>query len=546
MSEMENAPTSDDMVDIGEGHHKAGRLQEAEAYYRKAIETDPGHPGALYLLANIAYEDGRLPFSTQLTEELLRGEPNDAEAWHLLGMINLKQENLARAGECFNKALAVQPAYVQGHYGVGSVFSRQGDFNAALASFRQAVTLNPAFAEAHCSMGNIFQTQHKFEEALRSYQQAINVKSDFELAYESMGGVLLSQGKIDEAITTYRKAIAGNAGSSLIHVGLGTAHLLKHQNTDAAVAFERAIALDPQSFMAHFNLGNALFNQGKIREALAAYQKAVTLNPQDTRLFADLAKSHYFLGEIDKAAKVYREWLVREPDNPVARHHLAACTHEAVPTRAADAYVEHTFDAFADTFDVNLGALNYRGPQLLAEALQRTGGAARKQFSVLDAGCGTGLCGPLVASYAAQLTGVDLSAGMLAKAKLRNVYDALIKAELTAYLQSQAKVFDVILSADTLIYFGALESLFAAARTALRHGGHLFVTAEVFIADDVGSKSEQGYLLNPHGRYSHSEAYLRRTLSEAGFAIVTLETAVLRYEKGHPEQGFVISCRAIP
>jgi predicted TPR repeat methyltransferase len=50
----------------------------------------------------------------------------------------------------------------------------------------------------------------------------------------------------------------------------------------------------------------------------------------------------------------------------------------------------------------------------------------------LDAGCGTGLCGPLLRPYASELTGVDLSAGMLDRARPRQVYDHLEKGELSA------------------------------------------------------------------------------------------------------------------
>ena len=38
---------------------------------------------------------------------------------------------------------------------------------------------------------------------------------------------------------------------------------------------------------------------------------------------------------------------------------------------------------------------------------------------MLDAGCGTGLCGPLIAPHARRLVGVDLSGQMLAHARER-------------------------------------------------------------------------------------------------------------------------------
>ena len=54
-----------------------------------------------------------------------------------------------------------------------------------------------------------------------------------------------------------------------------------------------------------------------------------------------------------------------------------------------------------------------------------------QRLDVLDAGCGTGLCGVLVAPFARRLVGVDLSDGMLAHAGDKNIYHALIRAELT-------------------------------------------------------------------------------------------------------------------
>ena len=39
--------------------------------------------------------------------------------------------------------------------------------------------------------------------------------------------------------------------------------------------------------------------------------------------------------------------------------------------------------------------------------IEEAGVERAKQLDVLDAGCGTGLCGPLLAPYARRLVGVD-------------------------------------------------------------------------------------------------------------------------------------------
>ena len=71
-------------------------------------------------------------------------------------------------------------------------------------------------------------------------------------------------------------------------------------------------------------------------------------------------------------------------------------------------------------------------------------------------------------------------------------------------------------SADTLVYFGDLRPVAAAAAGALRTGGLLIFTVEkAGSADPEG----RGFFLQPHGRYCHTEDYVRRTLAEAGLSV---------------------------
>jgi predicted TPR repeat methyltransferase len=210
---------------------------------------------------------------------------------------------------------------------------------------------------------------------------------------------------------------------------------------------------------------------------------------------------------------------------------LAACSGREVPGRASNAFVEATFDSFAASFDARLAKLLYQAPALVAGMLERSGLPASKSLDVLDAGCGTGLCGPLVAPYARRLVGVDLSEQMIARAREREVYDELVQGELTAFLEERPGAFDVIVSADTLVYFGTLDPVAAAAAQALRPGGQLVFTVEELDGD--------GYDLSVNGRYRHSRGYLERVLGEAGLT-PELVPAELRMEAGEPVAGLVV------
>ena len=245
--------------------------------------------------------------------------------------------------------------------------------------------------------------------------------------------------------------------------------------------------------------------------------------------------AHCTIGEIGQAVKIFEEWLAEDPADPIPQHMLAACTGRDVPPRASDGFVAGIFDSFAASFESKLASLAYRAPALVVAMLEDSGLQPSKSLDVLDAGCGTGLCGPMLAPYARQLSGVDLSAGMLARAKEKNVYDELVQGELTQHLRGRREAFDVIVSADTLVYFGALEEVVAAAAGALRPQGLL-----IFTLEDAGSlDAPLGYRLELHGRYSHSREYVERLLAGAGLAC-EIAHADLRMESGTPVRGLLI------
>ncbi len=406
---------------------------------------------------------------------------------------------------------------------------------AAADIYRTILDVAPDYADALHFSGVLAHQQARSEEAVALIERSLELEPDRADWYSNLGIVLQDRLQLDDAIVAYQRAVALDPDHANAHNNLGVVLRAKDKPVEAEAAYRAAIRIDPEHSDAYNNLGVLLTGQKRSHEAAVCFSKVITLRPKDPEARRLLAIAHCTLGEVDKAVEVFEEWLEEEPDNPIARHMLAACSGLDVPSRASDAYVEETFDSFAASFDSKLAQLSYRAPALVAEMLADSGVEASKSLDVLDAGCGTGLCGPLVAPYARRLVGVDLSAPMIAQARARNVYDELVKRELTAYLRDSTAEFDVIVSADTLVYFGLLEDVVAAAANALRPGGRLIFTVEEL----NGAGSDAGHAISPTGRYRHARAYVDRVLAGASLR-PEIESAELRLEAGEPVAGLVV------
>jgi predicted TPR repeat methyltransferase len=418
--------------------------------------------------------------------------------------IRLQQsDQWVAAGDIYRRVLDVAPDHPDAVHYSGVLAHQEGRSEQAVKLIERSLELEPRRADWHSNLGIVLRDRLALDEALVACQHAIALDPDHANAHNNLGVVLRAKGRLAEAEAAYRAAIRAS----------------------------------PEHSDAYTNLGILLNSQKRTHEAAACFFKVVTLRPKHPEARRLLALAHCALGEVDEAVRIFEEWLDEEPDHPIALHMLAACSGRDVPARASDAYIEMTFDSFAGSFDSKLANLLYRAPALVAAMLADSDVEASKRvkLDVLDAGCGTGLCGPLIAPFARRLVGVDLSARMLDQARARNVYDELVRRELTAYLRDSPGAFDAIVSADTLVYFGPLQDVVMASAEALRPGGRLIFTVEELIEAGTGV----GYSISPHGRYSHAREYLERVLADANLQ-PEIVPAELRLEAGDPVQGLVV------
>ncbi len=412
-----------------------------------------------------------------------------------------------------------------------------GDLDEAEAVYDAVLRSQPDRAEVLNTLGILKHQRGELGAAAALLRRVVELEPGADGVWNNLGNVLLRQNEVDEAGQAFRRSLelapSPAAWANLARV------FRRHQDPERSEqACRQALALAPDHGAATHNLALALILQDRFEEGTACALRAMQLlapHEQRRQLYMQLL---LVSGETARAVTILRAWLAQEPDNPYVQHHLAACTGEGAPERASDAYVEKVFDNFAASFDAKLAQLRYRAPQVVADAVAAELGAPAAGLVVADIGCGTGLCGPLLAPWARRLVGCDLSGGMLERASDRGVYDELHKAELTAFLRERPAAFDVIVSADTLNYFGELREVAESAHAALAAGG-LFV----FTLEALGAGAAGPYKLQDHGRYAHDGAHARRVFAAAGLKVDDPVAAVLREEGQVPVQGLLFVAR---
>ncbi|CAB1120547.1 unnamed protein product [Ectocarpus sp. CCAP 1310/34] len=426
----------------------------------------------------------------------------------------------------------------------------------------EAVKPDPARAYAHFVQANTYYTDQELERAVEEYKTALKFDPLHADTMCNLGSALQDLGDYPLSRHYYSKAVQANPYHAVAHFNLGL--LLHDEDIDTAIEhYQSAVEMDPAMADAWSNLGSAYHREDDLEDALGCYQEAIRLYETEEAYeglpFTDdvLATLNYHVsiilgrlpdgrclqgGCLSQRMEILRRCLRHDPEHALCKHNLESALGDSSMTKASPEYVKALFDYYAVSFDESLKGLDYSSPEALREVL---GGLRPRYKEVFDAGCGTGLLGPLFRDITDTLIGVDLSEGMLEAALDRDVYDALAVGEMGEILRMRAGEGvrgDLVVAADVLVYIGELEDIFGSSREYLGDGGILAFTCELIAPQDCDeAKGCKGWQLLPSGRFAHTKGYLHQLAERFGFDVAHYREMSPRKEAGSPVQGQLIA-----
>jgi predicted TPR repeat methyltransferase len=164
---------------------------------------------------------------------------------------------------------------------------------------------------------------------------------------------------------------------------------------------------------------------------------------------------------------------------------------------SADAQLERVYDAktqaelaklydeWSESYDADMLQLGYIYPAIMGGLTARY--VLNPSDTILDAGAGTGLIGHVLSVLGySNLIAMDMSEGMLAKARGRGVYAQVVNAVLGEALPFDDASAGAVVAAGVFTMGHAPASSFDELARVLRPGGHLIFTSGIAVWTEMG------------------------------------------------------------
>ncbi|KTD20589.1 methyltransferase [Legionella lansingensis] len=538
---------------------RQNQLPEAIKLYEKLLAAKPKHSQALHFLGLAHAQLGDIETAIHFLHQALDLDPKDASLYNNLANAYKKNHQLQEAIEYYEKALELAPNYAQAHHNLATVYASQNEYLKALHHYRLAVHAEPDFATAHFNLGLLLLHNNELAAAKVQFKNVLALSHDHLEANFYLGVLNLEANRLDEAEQAFQNVLRMDNNHVEALTNLGVIALKRNQGQIAVDYFTRALAIDNDhtdarnnlaaTFMHHDRFENALmhydvllkkepknieylYNSGVAQMALGHLSEAIThfedillQIPEHFASLNNLAAIYIRLEDKERARKLLERAVATNPADKVSQHMLHALSHDELNPKTCPEYAANLFNNYALYYDQHMKEqLVYALPQLIGRTLHHL--TITHVENALDLGCGTGLCGVILREIATTLTGVDISAKMLAQAKQKEIYDRLIESELVNFLKQEKQNYDLILAADVLPYFGELDSVLAAITERLSHQGYFIFSVEI--------SEDKPWQLQATARFSHQPAYIKALADKHSLKIIHEEKVIARHQNQAP------------
>ena len=228
-------------------------MQKAEAYFQRAIDSDPTYAVAYSGLADC----------------------NSGLAWH---GFKSPADALPKALAAARKAVEIDPQSAEAHASLGLVLSHSWDWAGAETEFRRALELDPQYANAHHWYGDYLSMRRRPDEALAEASRALEL-DPLNLMIGTWVALRYYQARdYSRAIEKARNSVELDSNFAAAHLVLGEGYVQAGLHSESVSELKRAASLSGDSPLYGAQVAVALAAAGRKREALRIAHELETIS----------------------------------------------------------------------------------------------------------------------------------------------------------------------------------------------------------------------------------------------------------------------------
>ena len=275
---------ADALIAQGNQAENDGRLADACAYYRRALDAAPRYGRASLNLGIALQALGDTSGAVASFQAALANDPGDPYASYNLAKLRYEAGELAEAGRLLDRSLKVRSDFPQALVLAGCVLAAQGRPQDALPRFDAGLRIRPDDFGTLYHQAKALRSLQRLPEARIAVERALALDPENVDAHAALADVLVAQGDRAGAIGALEAVLARRPDWADALYNYGCVLRKQQRLEDAAGAFRRAIAAEPRHARAYQMLGGVLLAQSLTGEALELYREARQKCPDDEGL----------------------------------------------------------------------------------------------------------------------------------------------------------------------------------------------------------------------------------------------------------------------
>lgn len=284
----------------------ANQPAEAEAAFRRALESDANHKRAHSGLAQVLIANNKIAEAITAAKAAIAAGDDSALIYALLGHAQFRSKLNDEALTSLTEALKREPNNPQALRDRAEVYLARNDATRAAADLQALLAIEKSTPTA-LRLAALYRANKQYDEASKLYQQVADTDPSNQEARTALAEILIELGKAENAIAQLESLIKAEPNRADLRSQLATL-LVVNQPDKALEQYQAAAKLAPNNPNHLIGVGSALVKMKRFDEAIAALKPLLSQSLKEEQTYtvrANIATALFELKDYPGAAREY-------------------------------------------------------------------------------------------------------------------------------------------------------------------------------------------------------------------------------------------------